>query len=53
MAKGRPLSQVYSAVRAGELRMRGSLHQLTLHGNDRPIGFEVDVGVGTDGSHRE
>lgn len=43
MAKGRQLSEIYSAVRDGELRLRGSLQRLTQHGNDEPIGFEADV----------
>jgi predicted ATPase len=48
MASGRSLSQIHSAVRDGELRLRGSLQQLTYHGNERPIGFEVDVDVKSD-----
>lgn len=47
MAKGRPLSQVYSAVRDGELRLRG-WPRVTQYGNDRPVGFEVDIDVGAD-----
>jgi predicted ATPase len=45
MANRRPLSQVYSAVRDGELRLRGSVQRLTHHANDRPVGFEVDLEV--------
>lgn len=46
MAKGRALSQIHSAVRDGELRLRGSLQRLTQHGNNRPIDFEVELDVG-------
>jgi ABC-type dipeptide/oligopeptide/nickel transport system ATPase subunit len=43
MAKGRQLSQIHSAVRDGELRLRGSLQRLTQHANHQPIGFVVDL----------
>jgi predicted ATPase len=48
MAKGRQLSEIYSAVRDGELALRGSLQRLTQHGNTQPIGFTVDIDVGVD-----
>jgi energy-coupling factor transporter ATP-binding protein EcfA2 len=51
MAKGRPLSQVYSAVRDGELRLRG-WPRVTQHANDRPVGFEVDIDVGANACPR-
>jgi predicted ATPase len=45
MADAAHLSQIHSAVRDQELALRGPIHRLTRHGNDRPIEFEVDVDV--------